>query len=1107
MSRVKRPTALELSFGETRPKTPPPSGPSTDVPQKRKRELSPLRKRLPPDVSPIGVYLVDRHELSLHDIYNEQELDVYGEDPEARGEDEHRNKPVRSLNDFALYDKAHQNEYMFISALDMDKSGRRFALGGLVAPFAEPEDEALEEDQTEAPEQYVVLENDDIIAYDLDMSCRDGPTYIETKIAWYLLQTPSKSYQPFWRHFLLPRRIAQICIAEATENPRLTTERFLGKFLELPDPFGRDFVKDDLDYEDVIQELHHAVQELPNAQNVRSVPFIRELLAKTTPPRARVRNRRANPLPEKFMATFRNPDTALLRPENQQPTQVTPRIGELAKGLVPENIHILGAKPKDSGPTRKQVQDTRNRLKDLVSRARRIIHGPSNPTIDHRKEDRLTRNSDFTKKVTIDRKEYQIGDVVLMATGFDQEENKEPVDLPHPEDQALRDKHISEFFWFAKIVNINYNTKQAHVQWYQHSTRTVMGDCGDKQELFLLDHCDNIHLGIIVEKVVVHHVGSADNEHHQTPFGEFFCKMMYDRSTAQFTSFTTYPENPGPSNRYCSVCALKAERDTPYSVVVENNIHVGFSVRDQEVRLFDFILYHNGDGNRDTKTSGPGHIGQIYEVNSPRGASEGFVKVKRVGRIGDLKDVLPLGELADERHVFMTNEVEKVLVQDIIQAVYIFHPESIPQPLHLNLDEWIDLSPDHFYVRYRFPTLNVTSWNSKEDLQPQQVLVCAKSVEKKLRWMEDLATYNAERKLKAIDLFGGAGAFGVGMAAAHKSFEVKYAIELTPSAARTYRKNSRGTQVCNQCVNAVLRYIVKKDAGHDVGLPKQLFDGETDIPKPPGKKDVDVIVAGLPCQPHSDLNMFKKADDRKSNLILTMLSYVDFYQPSYVFIENVSGFLRFNLGATQRDRYTTEGGITQGGLKLLTQALTEMNYQLRFARLQAGHYGTPQDRIRFILVAAKLGKPLPQLPQPTHEFENPDRLLMRLADERVTRPILTERGRALHGMVSIEDACHDLARWDWHPPNIRRLIPQKQEEFRNRKRDLRIPAERCEAKKAYCGTKGPMNYFHAPKTRYQKQARAHHSLDLQHYTKTVSDPKVQRTWGVPLIAGADFKCE
>ncbi|KAL0570623.1 hypothetical protein V5O48_011340 [Marasmius crinis-equi] len=153
-------------------------------------------------------------------------------------------------------------------------------------------------------------------------------------------------------------------------------------------------------------------------------------------------------------------------------------------------------------------------------------------------------------------------------------------------------------------------------------------------------------------------------------------------------------------------------------------------------------------------------------------------------------------------------------------------------------------------------------------------------------------------------------------------------------------------------------------------VSKQYFGGKTAIPEPPGEKDVEVIVAGLPCQCHSDLNMFKKVHDRKSHLILTMLSYVDFYQPSHLFVENVPGFLRSHLKTTQKDRYTMEGGIRQGGLELMIRALTDMNYQVRFTLLQAGQYGTPQDRIRFFLVAAKLGKPLPELPQPAHDFDN-----------------------------------------------------------------------------------------------------------------------------------------
>ncbi|KAG2133222.1 uncharacterized protein EDB93DRAFT_1254996 [Suillus bovinus] len=55
-----------------------------------------------------------------------------------------------------------------------------------------------------------------------------------------------------------------------------------------------------------------------------------------------------------------------------------------------------------------------------------------------------------------------------------------------------------------------------------------------------------------------------------------------------------------------------------------------------------------------------------------------------------------------------------------------------------------------------------------------------------------------------------------------------------------------------------------------------------------------------------------------------------------------------------------------GGLKLLIRAMSDMNYEVHYGILQAGHYGTPPTRVRFCMVMAKYGRPLPQLPQPTH---------------------------------------------------------------------------------------------------------------------------------------------
>ena len=72
--------------------------------------------------------------------------------------------------------------------------------------------------------------------------------------------------------------------------------------------------------------------------------------------------------------------------------------------------------------------------------------------------------------------------------------------------------------------------------------------------------------------------------------------------------------------------------------------------------------------------------------------------------------------------------------------------------------------------------------------------------------------------------------------------------------------------------------------------------------------------------------MFKKADDVKSNLILTSLAYLDFYNPIYAFFENVPGFVDFHLQADRANLHGAKGEVEKGGLKLLVRALIDMKY-------------------------------------------------------------------------------------------------------------------------------------------------------------------------------------
>jgi DNA (cytosine-5)-methyltransferase 1 len=180
--------------------------------------------------------------------------------------------------------------------------------------------------------------------------------------------------------------------------------------------------------------------------------------------------------------------------------------------------------------------------------------------------------------------------------------------------------------------------------------------------------------------------------------------------------------------------------------------------------------------------------------------------------------------------------------------------------------------------------------------------------------------------------------------------------------------------------------------------------------------------------------MFKKADDVKSNLLLTSLSYLDFYEPTYAFFENVPGFVNFHLQANQMNLHGAKGEIEKGGIKLMIRALIDMkygtssdlcrngstsypsSYQVRFCFLQAAHYGTPQRRVRFFLIAAKEGHKLPEFPQPTHDYpEARDHIIKYHDGERLVRinPIRSTKGIARHPVVTIWDAIGDLPQFDW----------------------------------------------------------------------------------------------
>jgi DNA (cytosine-5)-methyltransferase 1 len=176
-------------------------------------------------------------------------------------------------------------------------------------------------------------------------------------------------------------------------------------------------------------------------------------------------------------------------------------------------------------------------------------------------------------------------------------------------------------------------------------------------------------------------------------------------------------------------------------------------------------------------------------------------------------------------------------------------------------------------------------------------------------------------------------------------------------------------------------------------------------------------------------------------------------------------------------------------------------YQFRCGLLQAAHYGTPQSRVRFFLIAAKRDLELPAFPQPTHDFPVADALEIKFPEELTLRPITTLPGVAPHRYVSVHDAISDLPQFDWYgmsacvqafrdAPPPRRKDP-KQALSRRQMEENRV--KECREDRPWCGYHGPdVPYEHEPHTTFQTRCRSRPTRDIQQYTRTYDPRKVER---------------
>lgn len=97
--------------------------------------------------------------------------------------------------------------------------------------------------------------------------------------------------------------------------------------------------------------------------------------------------------------------------------------------------------------------------------------------------------------------------------------------------------------------------------------------------------------------------------------------------------------------------------------------------------------------------------------------------------------------------------------------------------------------------------------------------------------------------------------------------------------------------------------------------------------------DIDLYICGFPCQPYSLLNLYKKENDPRKDIIHYVLKTIDKKRPKYFILENVRNFNANSLEKICKERFP--------------------EYHIQVLYLNTKNYGLPQNRPRMYLIGTK----------------------------------------------------------------------------------------------------------------------------------------------------------
>ena len=174
-------------------------------------------------------------------------------------------------------------------------------------------------------------------------------------------------------------------------------------------------------------------------------------------------------------------------------------------------------------------------------------------------------------------------------------------------------------------------------------------------------------------------------------------------------------------------------------------------------------------------------------------------------------------------------------------------------------------------------------------------------------------------KLRAVDFFCSIGGMTYGFRKA--GIDVIAGLDIDPSCKETYEYNNKNSKF----IEADIKEYTFEDLKIDTGI----------------KEDDDnlVFIGCSPCQYWSIIKTDKTKSKLSKNLLTDFQKFVEHFKPGYIVVENVPGIIKEH---------------SKSGIKKFVNQLQILGYSVKYDILNANHFGVPQNRRRFTLVASRV---------------------------------------------------------------------------------------------------------------------------------------------------------